>query len=213
MPQMHASMDRDPAARTQRSAAKSGGSRAPLGCPRSPFGFAEPSRGNEAPDETGAGRAWNCTRVSTPRPTSAQSAASGHDTGDDQHDHDSDGAAGNGFDDRDLVDITAAEVISRAAVMLMSASAEQLGLASEDPGDPQHRDLDEARTLITALAGLLQASLPDLGPHAAAFRDGLQALQGAFREYSIVPDAPGAGPGETPRRPPAASESQARSAG
>jgi hypothetical protein len=88
--------------------------------------------------------------------------------------------------------------------MLMSAAAEQLGLAAEDPADPVHRDMDEARTLITALAGLLQASLPDLGPHAAAFRDGLQALQGAFREYSIVEDDPGAGPGETPRRPPAA---------
>ena len=85
--------------------------------------------------------------------------------------------------------------------MLMSAAAEQLGLAAPDPADPDHRDLDEARTLITALAGLLNAALPDLGPHAAAFRDGLQALQGAFREYSIIPDAPGAGPGETPPRP------------
>ncbi len=98
--------------------------------------------------------------------------------------------------DRDLVDIPAGEVISRAAVMLMSAAAEQLGLASSDPGDPDHRDLDQARQLITALSGLLKAALPDLGPHAAAFRDGLGALQGAFREYSVVPDAPGAGPGE-----------------
>ena len=80
--------------------------------------------------------------------------------------------------------------------MLMSAAAEQLGLASADPDDPEHRDLDEARTLITALAGLLQASLPDLGPHAAAFREGLQSLQKAFREYSLFPDEPGAGPGE-----------------
>jgi hypothetical protein len=99
-------------------------------------------------------------------------------------------------DDRDLVDIPAGEVISRAAVMLMSAAAEQLGLASADPEHPEHRDLDEARALITALAGLLQAALPDLGPHAAAFREGLQALQKAFREYSIFPDEPGAGPGE-----------------
>lgn len=99
-------------------------------------------------------------------------------------------------DARDLADISAGEVISRAAVMLMSAAAEQLGLAGADPDHPEHRDLDEARTLITALAGLLQAALPDLGPHAAAFRDGLQALQRAFREYSIFPDEPGAGPGE-----------------
>ncbi len=50
--------------------------------------------------------------------------------------------------------------------------------------------------LITGLAGLVNASAPDLGPHAAAFRDGLQALQGAFRDYSVEPDAPGRGPGE-----------------
>ncbi len=101
------------------------------------------------------------------------------------------------FADRDLIDIPAVEVVSRAAVMLMSAAAEQLGLSAEDPADPSHRDLDEARTLITALAGLLHAALPDLGPHAAAFRDGLQALQAAFREFSLVPDEPGAGPGES----------------
>jgi len=103
---------------------------------------------------------------------------------------------------RDLIDISAVEVISGAAVLLMSAAAEQLGLSAQDVSAPEHRDLDEARTLITALAGLLRASLPDLGPHAAAFRDGLQALQGAFREYSIVPDEPGAGPGEHVRREP-----------
>ncbi len=86
--------------------------------------------------------------------------------------------------------------------MLMSAAAEQLGLASDDPANPAHRDLDEARALITALAGLVDASLPDLGPHAAAFRDGLQSLQGAFRDYSILQDAPGAGPGENLGRRP-----------
>ena len=101
-----------------------------------------------------------------------------------------------GTPSRDLVDIPAVEVISRAAVMLMSAAAEQLGLADPDPNHPVHRDLDQARTLITALAGLVNASAPDLGPHAAAFRDGVQALQAAFRDYSVEPDAPGQGPGE-----------------
>ncbi|SDP05700.1 hypothetical protein SAMN04515671_2823 [Nakamurella panacisegetis] len=131
--------------------------------------------------------------MSTPPPTPDHSFPAEAAADPDGHEH--------RYQDRDLVDIPAVEVISRAAVMLMSAAAEQLGLASPDPHNPDHRDLDEARTLITALAGLLQASLPDLGPHAAAFRDGLQALQGAFREYSIVPDEPGAGPGETLRRP------------
>ncbi|TKV59051.1 hypothetical protein FDO65_15745 [Nakamurella flava] len=99
-----------------------------------------------------------------------------------------------------MVDIPAGEVISRAAVLLMSAAAEQLGLAADDPQAPPHRDLDQARTLITALAGLVNASAPDLGPHAAAFRDGLSALQAAFREYSVHPDEPGHGPGERPAR-------------
>ena len=57
-----------------------------------------------------------------------------------------------------------------------------------------HRDLDQARTLITALAGLVKASAPDLGPHAAAFRDGLAGSAGRFREYSIHPDEPGRDP-------------------
>ena len=50
--------------------------------------------------------------------------------------------------------------------------------------------------LITALAGLLTAALPYLGPHAGPFRDGLKALQVAFREASAFPDEPGEGPGE-----------------
>lgn len=114
---------------------------------------------------------------------------------------DQQGSAGaphfHGDDVRDLHDIQAIEVISRAAVLLMSAAAEQLGLGDTDPDNPAHRDLDEARQLITALAGLVNAAAPDLGPHAAAFRDGLSGLQGAFREYSIFPDAPGQGPGES----------------
>ncbi|MDQ3404746.1 MAG: DUF1844 domain-containing protein [Actinomycetota bacterium] len=98
--------------------------------------------------------------------------------------------------DRDLVDIPSVEVISRAAVMLMSASAERLGLADPDPDTSPHRDLDEARRLITALAGLVTASVEFLGPHAAPIRDGLQSLQRAFRESSAFPDEPGHGPGE-----------------
>ncbi len=54
---------------------------------------------------------------------------------------------------RELADIPAVEVITRAAVMLMSAAAEKIGLSAEDPEDSPHRDLDEARRLITALAG------------------------------------------------------------
>ncbi|EKF23563.1 hypothetical protein C731_2449 [Mycolicibacterium hassiacum DSM 44199] len=97
---------------------------------------------------------------------------------------------------RELADIPAVEVITRAAVMLMSAAAEKLGLADENPDESPHRDLDEARRLITALAGLVKASAEYLGPHARPLRDGLKSLQLAFREASAFPDEPGQGPGE-----------------
>jgi hypothetical protein len=97
---------------------------------------------------------------------------------------------------RELADIPAVEVITRSAVMLMSAAAEKLGLSAEDPDESAHRDLDEARRLITALAGLVTASAEYLGPHAGPVRDGLKTLQLAFRESSAAPDEPGQGPGE-----------------
>ena len=99
-------------------------------------------------------------------------------------------------DIRDLADVPAIEVISRAAVMLMSSAAEKLGLSSADPDTSERRDLDEARRLITALAGLVTASMEYLGPHARPMKDGLRSLQLAFREASAAPDAPGFGPGE-----------------
>lgn len=99
-------------------------------------------------------------------------------------------------DIRDLADVPAIEVISRAAVMLMSSAAEKLGLSDENPENSPHLDLDEARRLITALAGLVTASVEYLGPHAGPIREGLQALQHAFRETSAHPDEPGKGPGE-----------------
>ncbi len=94
---------------------------------------------------------------------------------------------------RDLADVPAAEVIATVAVHLMSAAAIKCGLTEQREAT---LDLDEARKLITALAGLVTASRPDLGIHAPSLLDGLQALQRAFREASPVPDAPGEGPGE-----------------
>ncbi|KAB1659994.1 DUF1844 domain-containing protein [Pseudoclavibacter sp. CFCC 13796] len=95
---------------------------------------------------------------------------------------------------RDIGDVPAVEVISTAAVHLMSAAAVKIGLA-QDP--EQERDLDEARKLIEALAGLVIASAPAIGNlHARSMRDGLRTLQLAFREASLIPDARGEGPGE-----------------
>jgi hypothetical protein len=97
---------------------------------------------------------------------------------------------------RDIAEVPAVEVITTAAVHLMSAAAVKCGLA-EGPDAQEHLDLDEARRLITALAGLVTAAAPDIGSqHAAPLRDGLKSLQLAFREASLIPDAPGQGPGE-----------------
>ena len=100
---------------------------------------------------------------------------------------------------RDIAEVAAVEVITSAAVHLMSAAAVKCGLAEDDTEGPgsRHRDLDEARKLITALAALVTASAPDIGnQHARSLRDGLRSLQLAFREASPFPDAPGEGPGE-----------------
>jgi hypothetical protein len=99
---------------------------------------------------------------------------------------------------RDIAEVPAVEVVSAAALHLMSAAAVQCGLsAPDDPGGAPLADLAEARILIDALAGLVTAAAPHLGHHhAAPLRDGLRSLQLAFREASPYPDPPGEGPGE-----------------
>lgn len=95
---------------------------------------------------------------------------------------------------RDIADVGAVEVITTTAVHLMSAAAVKCGLA-DDPGTQQ--DLDEARKLINALAGLITAGAPEISDmHARSLRDGLRSLQLAFREASVIPDPIGQGPGE-----------------
>jgi hypothetical protein len=97
---------------------------------------------------------------------------------------------------RDIAEVPAVEVITTAAIHMMSAAAVKCGLA-EGPDAEELKDLDEARRLITALAGLVTAAAPDLGSqHAGPLRDGLKSLQLAFREASVIPDPPGQGPGE-----------------
>lgn len=112
----------------------------------------------------------------------------------DQHNHAAGGRVPVVDSARDIADVPAVELVSTAALHLMSAAAVQLGLAEDLP---HHRDLDEARTLIDSLAGLVTAAAPRLGHHhALPLRDGLRTLQLAFREASPLPDPPGDGPGE-----------------
>jgi hypothetical protein len=97
---------------------------------------------------------------------------------------------------RDLAQVPAVEVVTTVALHLMSAAAIKCGLG-QGPQAEQEKDLSEARTLITALAGLITASAGMLGSfHAGPLRDGLRSLQLAFREASPHPDEPGKGPGE-----------------
>ncbi len=95
---------------------------------------------------------------------------------------------------RDIGEVPAVELITTVSVHLMSAAATKLGLAE---GMEDQLDLDEARKLINALAGLITAAAPEISSaHAAPIRDGLRSLQLAFREASPIPDIPGKGPGE-----------------
>ncbi|PVE79179.1 DUF1844 domain-containing protein [Microbacterium testaceum] len=95
---------------------------------------------------------------------------------------------------RDIADVSAVEVITTAAVHLMSAAAVKTGLA-DNPAE--QLDLDEARKLINSLAGLITAGAPEISDmHARSLRDGLRSLQLAFREASVIPDPIGKGPGE-----------------
>jgi hypothetical protein len=97
---------------------------------------------------------------------------------------------------RDIGEVPAVELINTVAVHLMSAAAIKLGLA-DDPDAADDIDLDEARKLVTALAGLVTAAASEIGDqHARPLRDGLRSLQLAFREESAIPDAIGQGPGE-----------------
>lgn len=95
---------------------------------------------------------------------------------------------------RDIGDVPAIEVITTVALHLMSAAAVKCGLGEDGASAT---DLDEARKLINALAGLVVTAAPDLGTfHAGPLRDGLRSLQMAFREASEYPDPVGQGPGE-----------------
>ncbi|WP_425453472.1 DUF1844 domain-containing protein [Microbacterium bovistercoris] len=117
-----------------------------------------------------------------------------HDHDDDRHERWAQQEAAANAATRDIADVPAVEVITTTAVHLMSAAAVKLGLA-DDP-DSQ-LDLDEARKLINALAGLITAGAPEISDaHARPLRDGLRSLQLAFREASPVPDPVGKGPGE-----------------
>ncbi len=99
-----------------------------------------------------------------------------------------------GNESRDIAEVPAVELINTVAIHLLSAAAVKCGLA-DDPA--AQTDLDEARKLINALAGLVTAAAPEISDsHARPLRDGLRSVQLAFREASSIPDAPGKGPGE-----------------
>jgi hypothetical protein len=93
----------------------------------------------------------------------------------------------------EVASVSAAGVISRAAMVLLDAAGDRLGLV---PGREPDLDMDEARRIITALAGLLATARDDLGDRWEPLYSGLRTVQNAFREASAHPDPPGEGPGE-----------------
>lgn len=137
----------------------------------------------------------------TQNPAIDENAAPGHGIpGSGAPDHPSDGIPlpAHGFAALDqqvqvLVTLPAAEVVSGAALLLMHAAAERLGLV---PGQEPDLDMADARRLITALAGLLAAASDELGAQREPLVNGLRTVQNAFRQAAAHPDAPGEGPGE-----------------
>jgi hypothetical protein len=95
---------------------------------------------------------------------------------------------------REVASVPAVEVVRQVAVVLISSAAEKLGLETNAEPDI---DLDDARRLIDALAGLLAGGQSYLGPHLQPLRDALLTLQKAYREASVRQDEPGKGPGES----------------
>lgn len=93
----------------------------------------------------------------------------------------------------DIADVPAVEIIARYTIELLNVAAIHCGLAEN--GRPA--DLDEARKIIDATAGLVTGAAAYMGDqHARILRNALREVQLAFREASPFPDAPGAGPGE-----------------
>ncbi len=99
------------------------------------------------------------------------------------------------FDDQitDIADVPATEIIARYFIELLNVAGIHCGLAE----DGRPADLDEARKLIDACAGMITATASYMGDqHARILRNALREVQLAFREASTIPDAPGSGPGE-----------------
>jgi hypothetical protein len=93
----------------------------------------------------------------------------------------------------DLADVPAVEIVARYSIELLNVAAVHCGLAEN--GRPA--DLDEARKLINAVAGLITGASAYMGDqHARILRNALREVQLAFREASPIKDAPGEGPGE-----------------
>ena len=93
----------------------------------------------------------------------------------------------------DIADVPAVEIIARYSIELLNVAAIHCGLAENG----RAADLDEARKLITAAAGMITGAASYMGDqHARILRNALRELQLAFREASVVKDAPGEGPGE-----------------
>lgn len=93
----------------------------------------------------------------------------------------------------DIADVPAVEIVARYSIELLNVAAIHCGLAEN--GRPA--DLDEARKLINAVAGLITGAASYMGDqHARILRNALREVQLAFREASVIKDAPGEGPGE-----------------
>ena len=86
--------------------------------------------------------------------------------------------------------IPAAQVVTEVAVQLVNMATIRLGLPPEQHGE--FRDLDQARLLTDALAGLLDATTGRIGPAERQLRDALAQLRLIWVRVADQGDASGA---------------------
>jgi hypothetical protein len=86
-----------------------------------------------------------------------------------------------------LASVPAGEVVAEAAVPLITMAQLRLGLPPDQHA--RFRDLDAARLLLDALAGLLAATEGRLGAPEPSLRDALANLRLAYADIAAHPEA------------------------
>jgi hypothetical protein len=102
--------------------------------------------------------------------------------------------------EQQLKQLRVQDVVVETLVTLVNLGGRKAGLA---PGTEDERDLDQVRTAVEAVRGLLPLVEAELGPNAAQVRNALSQLQMTYaREAAPAPGGPGEPAAERPQGAP-----------